>query len=576
MKAALLACCCVLVLTLGRASAQSPCDACTLAPPVGVATRLCLLNGTTIADSFCEYDTMPTEGNEVGVGACLWRNVPKMGVLNAGSCACPNDCSASYTGSVCDEAAGHCACASGWVGADCSMVACPNECSGRGVCQTVVGQDACVCYAGFTGQDCSAPALSLPEVVETVSGNRFDDWDDYGTKHPVFNQSVIAQVRLTMATADLEFLLDPANSASDEYMHADMWFYNGEIKETVPDVGVRLQGSMMKLYPKKNFKVSFSTFEDGRDWYKLKHVDFKSASLDVSYVREIAASTISYSMNSPASRESWANLFINGINWGTYILIEDMDSQFYKSRFGNAKTPVYKTHFGANFSYLGSDPAIYEGLMCPPSPCYQPETDEAYNYTKLANFLYVLNEVADDAFQDEIERVFDVNAFLQAYVMEVITGNWDGLANNGNNIMLYLDGKDRFVYWRHDLDLSLGFPKSVGLTITPFDTTDVYNWADNILPTRILSVPDYHKQYTTLFKDLMKTYFMLSGAYVNMLVGLQDIARSSVASDVVHTTCLGYTVDEFDLSLTHTYGDVLGVTEYMNNRIDSANKQLDN
>ena len=49
--------------------------------------------------------------------------------------------------------------------------------------------------------------------------------------------------------------------------------------------------------------------------------------------------------------------------------------------------------------------------------------------------------------------------------MEVATANWDGIANNGNNIYLYLNDDNQFVYWRHDLDLSYGVPVCMGLPI---------------------------------------------------------------------------------------------------------------
>ena len=98
---------------------------------------------------------------------------------------------------------------------------------------------------------------------------------------------------------------------------------------------------------------------------------------------------------------------------------KDMDDQFLKSRMGSDKTPVYKTHWGANFSYLGSgtnfnccviitllvDPQVYADLWCDPNACYQPETDEAADYSALANFIEVLNETPDADLETELPKV---------------------------------------------------------------------------------------------------------------------------------------------------------------------------
>ena len=60
--------------------------------------------------------------------------------------ACPNDCSG---GGVCDN--GVCVCFEGRVGLDCSHAGCPNGCRDRGAC---VG-GACACRPPYSGTDCS-------------------------------------------------------------------------------------------------------------------------------------------------------------------------------------------------------------------------------------------------------------------------------------------------------------------------------------------------------------------------------------------------------------------------------------
>ena len=48
--------------------------------------------------------------------------------------------------------------------------------------------------------------------------------------------------------------------------------------------------------------------------------------------------------------------------------------------------------------------------------------------------------------------VFNVDLFLRTLVMEVVTGNWDGIAN-GNNMYFYQDpATGLWNYLRHDYD----------------------------------------------------------------------------------------------------------------------------
>ena len=88
-----------------------------------------------------------------------------------------------------------------------------------------------------------------------MKGDRYTDWDDYGDDHPVFNESgllfknkglelfsVIAQLRITMSDDDLLFILNPDNFQNDTWMRSDMWFYNGNIKDKLTDVGIRVSG----------------------------------------------------------------------------------------------------------------------------------------------------------------------------------------------------------------------------------------------------------------------------------------------------------------------------------------------
>jgi len=377
-----------------------------------------------------------------------------------------------------------------------------------------------------------------------------------------------------MSESDLQFLLDPRNFNNDEYMHAEVWFYNGHIQEVITDVGIRVLGSTTKVYAKKSWKLSFSTFVSGRRWYQLKHLALKSAVYDPSYIREMASVAVDYSMASPIYRTSYGEVFINNVSWGLYVVSEVMDNQFFKSRMGSDETPVYKTNLGANFSYFGSDPQIYATLNCTDGLCYEPESDQAEDYTRLAEFLEILNLTPDKDFATAIETVLDVDSFLRTYVMEVATSNWDGVADYCNNIYLYLNEKNKFVYWRHDLDLSYGWPAVIDLPMKDMSEVNPYSFTDNVLPVRILNVPSYRAKYTSYFWDLLDAYFQSEGPLMNRIQEFHDLVRPVAVNDLYHQISMGFSEIDFEISLYSDIGSILGVSNFMERRINTLKSTL--
>jgi spore coat protein CotH len=158
-----------------------------------------------------------------------------------------------------------------------------------------------------------------------------------------------------------------------------MWFYNGIVNESLP-IGIRLHGSLSRSFLKKSWKISF----EGDKIYQIKGFYLKGATLDPSYAREILSTAITYrykiltnylqliSMNSPVARLSFGTLYINDIFFGMYLLIEDNNDAFLKSRFGNDGGALYKCC--GDFTYLGKDPQLYMNATCGDILAYDPKT----------------------------------------------------------------------------------------------------------------------------------------------------------------------------------------------------------
>ena len=86
----------------------------------------------------------------------------KGSVCMQGICSCPpgragHDCSEKVScdcnpdRGLCDLLTGRCECYGSWTGKQCDVLACPNDCTGHGLCSN----GTCTCNALYTGADCS-------------------------------------------------------------------------------------------------------------------------------------------------------------------------------------------------------------------------------------------------------------------------------------------------------------------------------------------------------------------------------------------------------------------------------------
>eukprot|EP00727_Mastigamoeba_balamuthi_P006037 m51a1_g2052 putative egf-like domain-containing protein (1267) ;mRNA; f:1393315-1397842 len=91
---------------------------------------------------------------------------------------CPNDCSCrggdcgahDCHGCCVDDMSGRCACKPGFEGDDCSLLSCPDNCTGHGACDHATGE--CHCRAPFYGKACAQATQTCPG---NCSGNGLCD-----------------------------------------------------------------------------------------------------------------------------------------------------------------------------------------------------------------------------------------------------------------------------------------------------------------------------------------------------------------------------------------------------------------
>merc|ERR1712137_179144 len=540
----------------------------------------CGQNNVTYTNGYCPY-TLGT------MNICLCGSLT--GIQYAGPCGCPNNCLIDTNQGSCVN--GTCMCNPGWTGSDCSQVDCSagnmNNCGNHGFCGEILGVQTCVCDVGWTGADCTQQVISPPLVSQVFASTQYSSEDNFGNNHPIFNSSTIAQIKLFMDPAALEFLLSPDNQHSSVYQKATLWFDNGATSKKMQTVGVRLKGNSSRGYAKKTWKISFTEFDDDNEWDQIKKISLKGFQTDPAYLRDAMTTNVAYSMNVYIQRFGWADLSINNQTFGFYYINEEVNKQYLDSRFGTNDGPLYKCT--ANLTWSEPEVSFYKNLSCGDDPCYIAKTKEAEDYTQLRDLIAVLNLTPNDTFATAVPKVFDMDLFLRSFAWEVATGNWDGLRDS-NNFYLFRNPEDQlWKYIRHDNDITFGqLPDFIDVA-----TNDIYSWGDGtrgnpgrFLYDRVLAIDQFKFTFSQYLQQLFDIFYQFDefSVFREIAQSYEQLITKSVVRDVPHYLDSGFTYRTFNNSFYQTLqkpgtriypGQVyLSFADFMSQRKASAEAQL--
>eukprot|EP01114_Cavostelium_apophysatum_P011989 TRINITY_DN2661_c0_g1_i1.p1 TRINITY_DN2661_c0_g1~~TRINITY_DN2661_c0_g1_i1.p1 ORF type:complete len:559 (+),score=31.69 TRINITY_DN2661_c0_g1_i1:77-1753(+) len=476
--------------------------------------------------------------------------------VNAGTCGCPNNCLQSVGHGKCGDSG--CVCATGWAGPDCSLVDCTssnaNDCSGHGQCSQSLGM--CLCDDGYTLPDCSGTTEKLVEITPTQNGSEYSNQDHYGNNHPIFNISTIAQIHINMDPANFLFMLDSMHEENRTWVNATMTFDNGIVRNVDANIGMEIRGAASRFFAKKSWNIKM---ED--KWFHIKKFSLKSASMDVSYLRERLSIAVLQSLASPVYRGSFAVVYINKQFMGLFHMLEEIDNNFLTSRLGTDQGLLYK---------------------CPSrttsGPYYTctPENDAAKNmdlFNELMSFVQSPNST-NPQWVKGISSLLDTSTFLKVLVYESVSSAWDGFAENSNNYYwFYNDQISKFQLIRYDLDCSFGgldSSKSVYLN-------DIFFSNDGSIAAAYLAVDEFRQAYKQMYCSLLK-YFNPNSPFGTLMQQLHGMMLSVAAWDSWHNLDFGWTFDNVENSLNSSfvlnYHFNFGLEDFVQKRFDYVSQVL--
>ena len=392
---------------------------------------------------------------------------------------------------------------------------------------------------------------------------------------PVFRDNLVPRIDISIPADTLEWIYD--NVHSDIEFRTQFVFTTDTLQDTLQNVGFRLRGNTSRESEKKSFKLSFNTFEDGREFYGLEKLNLNGEHNDPSIIRSKISWDLVRKFGIPAPRANHVQVYINEQYYGLYIQVEHIDEEFVDSRFENKDGNLYKCLWPADLNYRGNsgdDYKHYNGDR----RVYDLKTNElADDYSDLAFFIEQLNYLPADEFACEMERIFNVKDYLRAIALDVFLGNWDGPIYNKNNFYLYHNTKsNRLEYIPYDLDNTLG----IDWMGRDWGTRDIYDWQNHgesrPIYTKMMENPDFREMYSQYMNELLND--TISGSSLeNRILALKEMIAPYVANDPYYPLDYGYTFQDFNDSYTQALGDHVdyGLLPYIETRRNSAIQQLE-
>jgi len=389
----------------------------------------------------------------------------------------------------------------------------------------------------------------------------------------VFIDTIIPRVDIHINPDTLEWIYE--NVESYQEFHATFIFNNGNILDTIENVGFRLRGNTSRYSAKKSFKVSFNKFESGRKWHNLEKLNLNGEHNDPSVIRAKLCWDLIRDFGVPGARTNHVELFINNNFHGLYLNVEHIDEEFVKSRFGNNDGNLFKCLWPADLTYLGPNPDSYKEMQGD-RRIYDLKTNKAADdYTDLANFISVLNITSNDDFRCEIEKVFNVQDYLKIIAFDIFTSNWDGYIYNKNNFYLYHNTETgKFEYINYDIDNTFG----IDWFGIDWGTRDIYDWHNGSKPlyTRIMQDPVYRDQYSYYMETFINT--LVDDDYEEKVNEFKTRNSPYIQVDPFYPLDYGYTHQDYLDSFYESLGAhvTYGLFPYIDTRKTSALDQLEN
>lgn len=393
----------------------------------------------------------------------------------------------------------------------------------------------------------------------------------------LFNEQKVNKVHVILPSSDLQTIMQ--NPQSENYFKASFVFETDLKKDTVKNIGFRLRGNTSRVSAKKSFRISFNEYLQGGKYQGVKKLNINGSHNDPTMIREKLFYHCWEKFGLPERRASFVRFYVNGDYFGIYTMTEEIDKDFCEREFDNNGGNLYKCRYPADLQYLGDDPAKYKKIMHSATErAYDLKTNEvADDYSDLVNLCKELNKSIDGNSENNIRKVLNVNNYLKALALEVMSGHWDDYTYNKNNYFLYKNNKTgRFEFISYDADNTFG----VDWVNEDWGKRDVNVWfptkatEKRPLTRQLLNVHNFNQLYLS-YLDSVATYIMHPDTIFPYIDKIHSSIRPYVAADPFYPKDYGYSLQSFLSGLNKSVDGhtPYGIKPFISTRIQTMKQQ---
>lgn len=180
--------------------------------------------------------------------------------------------------------------------------------------------------------------IVLPKSSSTTT---YIEQPDYVTT--IFDDDKVMYINIEMDETAWQEMLD--NASAEEYTAANITV-NGV---TYNNVAIRPKGNsslsqlvMDDTTERYSFKVKFDEYVDGQTLDGLSKLVLNNNMSDATYMKEYLSYKLLDSLGVPTPACSYANITVNGEEWGLYLAVEPVEEEFIERNYGSIDGNLYK------------------------------------------------------------------------------------------------------------------------------------------------------------------------------------------------------------------------------------------
>jgi len=224
----------------------------------------------------------------------------------------------------------------------------------------------------------------------------------------------------------------PMDDSVYTYFPADVTINGAKLLK----VGVRKKGFIgSQSVQRPSLKIKFHEYIENQELHGIKRMTLNNNRQDPSKISQCLAYGLMSKAGIPSPRCNFVHLFVNGEDFGIYTQVESIKKPFLKRNFGEDSGNLYE---GTVADFRKEERWQVR---------FQKKTNEKDNDWSDIKSLISILELPESEFLPELGNSVDLDSFITFWVMELLTGHWDGYTGNRNNFYFYKDPRtDRFFF----------------------------------------------------------------------------------------------------------------------------------